>query len=838
MGKLTLRSLVGHKLRAGLTSLAIVVGVTFMAGTFVLTDTLHNTFYALIGNIFQKIDFQVRGVAEFPTSDAATAVRNPLPASLVGVVRKVPGVEAADGVVTGYAQFVSKTGHPIETGAEPTLGESFDPDSRTSDLVVAQGHAPAGPHQVVMDVATADKFHFSVGQQVTVLSSAGPHVFTISGLVRYGTAGDLAGVTFAAFTLPRAQQLFDLQGKVDHINVVTQPGAGQAAVQARITRVLPRGVEVVSGKTVQQEQTSSIDQGLSFFSTALLIFAFIALFVGAFTIFNTFSITVGQRTRELALLRALGASRRQVASSVIAEAAMIGTASSAVGLGLGVLAAMGLEALMSGLGYALPSGPLVFLPRTAVVSVLVGLGVTVLSALGPARRALHVPPVAALSDRTQTTEVRLRRRLGLGLAIGLAGAALLAVGLTGAGVAVVGLGAACIFVGAAVLAPSVARPASAYIGLPLARLAGAPGRLGRQNSMRSPRRTAQTASALMVGIALVSAMSVFGASVSSSATSSIDDAIKAQLIVSSTPDGPGSFAPTLARRLTALPGVTSSLIAYGGQFEVRKSVESLVAASTKGLSKTVVLHMVSGTPDALSRGELLIDSSTASADKLAVGSVVPVKFALTGASKLKVGGIFKPNAVIGSFVVSQSFYLSHYRDPLPAAVLLGTKALAAVDHEASQLAAPYQTVQVQTRAQFEASAKASVNQLLTLVYALLALAVAVALIGVVNTLMLSVFERTREIGLLRAVGMRRRQVKAMVRCEAVVLAVFGAVMGAVIGAGLGVALVSSLSLSNLALPVGSLVIFVVVSAFLGLAAATWPARRAARLDVLAAIANQ
>jgi putative ABC transport system permease protein len=693
-----------------------------------------------------------------------------------------------------------------------------------------------------MDAGTAGKYHFAVGQTVRVLSAVlAPRSFTISGIARFGNVNNLAGVTFAAWALPTAQQEVGEVGQLDDINVVAAQGADKDAVQAAIARVLPKGAEVVTGQTVVNEQESSINQALSFFSTALLVFAFISLFVGAFTIFNTFSITVGQRTRELALLRVVGASRRQVFRSVLGEAAIVGTVSSAVGVGLGVLAALGLEALLRGFGITLPTGPLVFEPRTVVVGLAVGIGVTVISAVSPARRAVRIPPVAAITDRQGGNEVPARRRAVRGGAVFGVGAVLLAVGLSVPIAALVGLGALAIFVGTSMVAPALARPLASAIGRPVARVAGMPGRLGRENSMRSPRRTAQTASALMVGIALVSAMSVFGASISASATSSVDGALKANLIVTGTNSGPGSFTRSLADELATLPGVNASLIAYGGQFEVRQSVESLKGVTTQGLSQTVNLHLISGNIGSLNQGELLMDSSTAKSDHVSVGDKVPVKFALTGASTMRIGGIFKANALIGSYLVGQDFYLAHYTQPLPGAVLLKTNAgnvAQSVENTVERILKPYQTVQVQTKSQFEKSQISGINALLGLVYALLALAVFIALIGIVNTLMLSVFERTREIGLLRAVGMKRRQVRAMVRSEAVIISVFGAVIGIVVGTGLGLALVSSLKLTNSSVPVRSLVVFLVLSALLGLVAATWPARRAARLDVLAAIATQ
>jgi putative ABC transport system permease protein len=835
----TIKGLLAHKLRLALTALAIVLGVTFISGTFVLTDTLNNTFSVLFGNIYQKIDFQVRGVAQLGSA-GANATRNPIPESLLTTIRQVPGVEAAQGAVEGYAQFVARDGKPIVTGGAPTLGVNFDPNPQLSDLRVVTGSPPQAPGEVVMDAGTAGKYHFAVGQSVRILFAGSVRTFTISGIAQFGTADNLAGATLAAFTLPVAQQVMQEVGRLDDINVVTSPGASKPAVQRAITAALPAGVQVVTGQTVVAEQTTAVSQALSFFSTALLVFAFISLFVGGFTIFNTFSIIVGQRTRELALLRIVGASRRQVFRSVLAEAAIVGLASSVIGLGLGVLAAIGLEALLRGFGITLPTGSLVFGLRTVLVGLAVGVGVTVVAAIGPARNAVRIPPIAALSDQSSAGDGSLRRRFIWGAAVALAGAALLAVGLAKPVIALVGVGAVLIFVGVAMLSPAIARPISSVIGRPLARVLGVPGQLGRENSMRSPRRTAQTASALMVGLALVAAMSVFGASLSKSATASVDDAVRADLLVT-TGNGAGNFSNAVVAKAAAVPGVTQTTTIYGGQFEIRNTLASLIAVSTQHLTDTVILRMASGSSAALDQGDLLLDSTTAQSDHLSVGGTVPVAFARTGSSSMRIGGIFEANALIGKYLVSAAFFQSHFSTPLPAAMLLRTNGSGGVDQAVTNALAPYPNVQVQTKAQFEQTQVKSVNQLLGLVYALLALAVLIALIGIVNTLMLSVFERTREIGLLRAVGMRRRQVRAMIRSEAVILAIFGAIIGIVIGTGLGIALVSSLKqqgITDTVVPASSLVIFLLLAALLGLIAASWPARRAAKLDVLAAIAAQ
>jgi len=837
MWRVTIKGLLAHKLRLALTALAIVIGVTFIAGTFVLTDTLHSTFNTLFSNIYQNIDFQVRGVAQFGSGGMAT--RNPVPESVLSTVRGVPGVEAADGSVAGYAQYIAPDGKAITTGGAPTLGISFDPNPQLSQLRISQGTAPTSSNDVVMDLGTAEKYHFRVGEQVRILLEGPTRTFTITGLARFGTANNLAGVTLAAFHTPTAQKLLGEVGKFDTVNVVTKPGADNATVERAIAHALPRGEEVVTGQTVINEATSDISQALGFLNTALLVFAFIALFVGAFTIVNTFSIIVGQRTRELALLRIVGASRRQVFRSVLLEASIVGLVSSLIGLGLGVLAAIGLEALLSGFGLTLPSGPLVFEARTVIVCLVVGVGVTVASAISPARRAVRIPPVAAVSDQQSEVEISLRRRFTWGIGITVVGVAALALGLTAPAIALVGLGAVLIFIGVARLAPAVARPMASVIGRPLARLFGMSGRLGRENSMRNPRRTAQTASALMVGLALVSAIAVFGASLSRSATSSVDNAISADFIITVPNNAQGGFSNTVGPTAASVDGITASSTVYQDQFEVKGSLEKLTAVSTRDLADTVILNMTSGSSSTLADGQLLIDTSTANSKHLAVGDIVPVKFAKTGKSTMRIGGVFKANQLIGSYLVGDGFFLDHFQNELPIAVLLKTDGSPGVEQSVTHALASYPNLKIQTKAQFEKSQEAQVNQLLALVYVLLLLAVIIALIGIVNTLLLSVFERTHEIGLLRAVGMKRRQIRGMIRTESVILSIFGAIIGIIVGTGLGIALAWSLKtqgITDIVVPFPSLIIFLVLSGVLGLIAASWPARRAAKLDVLAAIA--
>jgi len=843
MRRITLRGLLTRKLRLGLTALAIVLGVTFVTGTLVLGDTLNRTFDTLVGGIYQHVDFEIRGTQTLSgisnTGVDSTANRRAVPQSVAGTVSKLPGVQFAYGSVGGFAQLVDRSGNTIG-GSNSALGYSFDPNPQLSALKLVRGEAPTTSDEVVIDEHTASSNHFAIGDRVRILLPNGHQTFTISGIVTFGSASSLAGSTLAGFYLPTAQRLFNSVGHDDTINVLLKSGANRVAVQREIAHILPRGIEVVSGQQVANELDQTIHTDLGFLSTALLIFAFISLLVGSFTIFNTFSITVGQRTRELALLRIVGASRRQIFGSVLIEAALTGLVASLIGLGLGVVAALGLKALLGAFGITLPSAPLVFEARTPIVALIVGIGVTTVSAIVPARRAVRIAPVAALVDRGgERPEALRRRRVVVGAVIAALGLLLLALGLANAKIAPVGLGALCVFIATVVLVPAIAAPLASALGRPLAHVLGTPGGLGRQNSARNPRRTAQTAGALMIGIALVSTIAVLGSSLSSSAKQEVNSALASDFIVG----GSDAVSPTVAKIAAKLPGNAATTVVYTGQFDVRGSLESLGAASVQGLAANVKLSIVAGQgAPAMARGELLVDTNTATTNDLHVGSVVPVTFAQTGAATMRVGGIFKYNPLVGSYLTGDAYFLSHFDHPLIDAVLISTApGTQHFERTLNRALNAYPNLSIQSKTQFLASEQKSVNQLLGLIYVLLALAVLIALIGIVNTLMLSVFERTHEIGLLRAVGMQRSQVRWMVRSESVIIALFGAVVGIVVGTGLGLALAGSLRNSGvtaLSVPVGSLIVFLVLSALLGLGAASWPARRAAKLDVLRAIASE
>jgi putative ABC transport system permease protein len=840
MLRVTLKGLLARKLRLALTALAIIVGVTFVTGTLVLGDTLNRTFNSLVGTVYQHVSFEIRGDAEFSDKGGggvdSTANRKPVPQSLISSVRALPGVQFAYGSVSGYAQIVTPDGRAVGS-SQGSLGFSFDPNHQLSALHLAVGKAPTDAHEVVIDKATADKYHFKVGDKVRMLLAGPTRTFTVTGIVTFGSDDNLVGATLAAFYLPTAQQLFGSVGHYDTINVLAKPGADNVALENQIRKVLPHGVQVLSGQQIANQLSSSISQALGFLTALLLIFAFISLLVGGFTIFNTFSITVGQRTRELALLRVVGASRRQVFRSVLTEAALTGLIASIIGLGLGVLAALGLRALLSAFGVTLPSAPLVFEARTPIVAIIVGVGVTLLAAIMPARRAVRIPPVAALTAHIEDGGAMSWERRSAGIGFTALGALLIISGVARAKIGAVGFGALLLFVAAALLLPLLAGPLSGAIGRPLAAMLGMPGRLGRENSLRNPHRTAQTAAALMIGIALVSTITVLGSSLSASTTDSIDNAIKADYLITSS-----NVSNNVAQIARAIPGVGTITKIYHGQFETDGAVQTLVAATPKQLSQTVSLSTTAGDEiPALTAGELLIDTTTARSDHLTVGSVVDATFANTGTTTLRIGAIFKPNTLVGSYVVSDAYFRAHFDNPLPDTLLIRSSPAAGnLETTLKRALTAYPNLNIRTRKQFEQNEQSQVNGLLGLVYVLLALAVMVALIGIVNTLMLSVFERTREIGLLRAVGMTRGQVKRMIRAESVVIAVFGAVVGVLMGTALGAALAGALrnnGVTDVSIPFGRLILFLIIAALLGLGAATWPARRAAKLDVLQAIAT-
>ncbi|HEX2043909.1 MAG TPA: FtsX-like permease family protein [Acidimicrobiales bacterium] len=850
MFRVTVKGLLAHKVRLAATALAVMLGVAFMAGTLVLTDTISRTFDDLFGDVFRDTDAVVRQQEAFTAPEGEGAQRGRVDASLVDTVAAVDGVARAEGTIQGYARLVGKDGEPIgdpEMGA-PTFGASWSDSDELNPFTLVEGRAPRADDEVVVDKKSADDGKLRVGDATTVLVRGPPQRVRIVGIVKFGEADSPGGASFVLFTTPAAQRLVAQPGRFDSVSVVAEEGVSQREVVGRIAPVLPAGVEVVTGEQITKENQDEIKEGLSFFSVFMLVFAVVALLVGSFMIFNTFSITVAQRTRENALLRAIGASRRQVLASVLVEAVLVGVLASLIGLAVGVAVAVGLKALLAGFGLDIPAGGVVFAPRTAIVSLVVGVTVTLLAALSPARKAGRIPPVAAMRDVAVGSAgygSKLRIVVGGGI-LGL-GVLSLFSGLFGGGdnaLAMVGLGVLLVFFGVSVLGRTVALPLSRMIGSPLPRLRGITGALARQNAMRNPKRTATTASALMIGVGLVGFITILAASTRTSINATIDRAFTGDFVIASGTFGTGGLDPALVGRIAALPEVETATGLRVGAAEVDGHVEQIQGVDAATAFEIVDVQPLQGDPADLGPDSIAVFQDVAEAEGLALGDKVPLRFKDTGTKELTVALIYGENQPVGDYLLGLPAYEANFADQFDSLILIdkadGVSAEAA-RAAIQRVADDFPGADVKDRTGFKEEQTGFVNQMLGLVYALLALAIIIALLGIGNTLALSILERTRELGLLRSVGMTRSQLRSTVRWESVIIALQGTFLGLLIGVFFGWALVEALDsegIDRLSIPLGQLVTIVVLAGVAGVIAAIAPARRAAKLDVLRAIATE
>ncbi len=849
MLRVTFTGLLAHKVRYALTALAVLLGVAFMAGTFVFTDTIKHTFDGLFTDVYGNTSAVVRAKEAYAPGANFSNQRRLIDASIIPTVRAVPGATALSIGVEGYAQLVGSDGKAIGNPAAgaPTLGEAW---TSGADLMepyrFVEGSPPHAPDEVAIDKHSADVGGLGVGDRVTVLTRRQPRQYTITGIVRWGSADSPLGASITLFDLSTAQRVLARPGHIDEIDVAAGPGISQEEMVQRLQSVLhDPGLEVVTGAKVTEEGQNSIHQALSFFDTFLLVFAGIALFVGTFLIFNTFSIVVAQRMRELAVLRAIGASRIQVVGSVLGEALLIGLGASVVGLGFGVALAVGLKAMLAALGFAIPSSGLVVTTRTAVVSILVGVTISLAAALVPAWKAGKVPPVAALREVEVDEEPHVVRRAASGCALLAVGVALLLTGLLGHlphRMTYVGGGAALVFVAIAVAGPVLARPLCRVIGAPLASRTG---RLARSNAMRNPKRTSSAAAALMIGVALVTLISVMAASTKSSIASTVDAAMRADYVVGGggTAGGQSGFSPTLAHRLTALPQVSSATGVQAGSVNIGGSTMVVMAVDPRHIGDLFDIDPQQGDLASLGAHSIAVSRQVADADNLRVGDRLPVTFPATGTHGFVVGAIYGARQLAGDYLLPKAAARENLRTPLDIQVYarLAPGVSASDGRRAIEgTLEAYPNATLMDRTQYKHEQEAQIDQLLGLMYGLLALALVIALIGIANTLALSIHQRTRELGLLRAVGMTRRQLRSVVRGESVLIALLGTVEGLVVGVLLGWAVVAALKsqgVTTLSVPVSLLLVVAVLAAVAGVVAAAGPARRAARLDVLRAISR-
>ncbi len=842
MLKTTISGLVARKLRLFATAFAVLLGVAFMAGTFVLTDTIQKTFHDLFGSVYVHTDAVVRGPAAMGTS-GLEAQRPPVDTALVRTITGVPGVRAAEGNVMGYAQLVDKQGKAVGT-AEYAYGFNWNQVAELNPFTLVAGRAPQADDEIVINKAAAEQGGYVVGDTATVLVQAGPQRLRIVGIVKFGTADSIASGNGVLFTQPAAQRLMAEPGKFDDIGVVADQGVSQQQLRDRLATALP-GADVVTGTAIVKENDLEIKKAVKIINRGLLAFALIALFVGSFIIYNTFSILVAQRGKEMALLRAIGASRRQVLGSVLLEAVVVGLIAALLGVAAGIGVAAGLRALLAMFEVLeIPAGGSVLAPRTVLVSLLTGVLVSAASAVLPARKAAKAPPVAALRDLAHDSSGRSRRRVVIGAAVTAAGVTSLSLGLRsdwGRATLLVGVGAAVIFIGVAVLGPVIARPASRLIGAPLPALKGMPGTLARENAVRNPKRTSATAAALMIGVSLVAFITIFGSSMRKSLTADIDKSFTSDFLIDT-----GSFAalsPDLAKRVARLPEVQAASGVRSSMAEIDGATADLVAVDPASYGRIVDLGVGKGRLEDLDADGIAVLDTVARAKGWAVGDKVRVRFAETGEQQLTVAAIFGDKQQVGaSYLIGLPAYDANFTERLDGTVLVKRAqgvSLGAARAALERVTADYPTARLQDRAEHKQAQLAEMNRDLGLLYVLLGLAVLIALLGIANTLALSVFERTRELGLLRAVGMARRQVRAMVRWESVIIALFGTGLGLVIGLFFSWVMVRAVADQvALTVPVGQLAVGALIAAAAGVAAAILPARRAARLNMLAAIATE
>jgi len=850
MVALSLRGLVSRKLRTALTALAIVIGVGFVAGTYILTDSMNKAFDSVFTTANERIDVTVT-----PREQFADAGEVPLDAEVLRSVQAVPGVSVADGSVSADAVIYTKDGRDaLVRGGAPMLLTS-SPPPELSPLDYVEGHAPEGAEEVAVTKGTADKGGFALGDTVRISGDGPAEPFRLVGIARFGDEDSLAGAALAVVQTPVAQRLLGMRDQYSSIDVLARDGVSPQQLSRRIAAALPAKLyHVRTGEQQARRQAADLQDQLSFLRTFLLAFAGIALFVAAFLIVNTYSITVAQRMREFALLRMIGANRRQVLKAVLGEALVVGLAASIVGLLFGTAIAPALRALFTLFDADLPSEGLTVEPRTIVVSLLIGTLVTVAAAVGPALRATRIPPIAALQDVASMTRGKTGRlRTPLSIAVSAVGVALMCAGLFGGGSAgqaagLIGGGGAIVFIGVGLLASHLVKPLATVVGLPLERLRGVSGRLARENATRQPRRTASTSAALMIGVALVAFIAIFAAGLKASIDQAVDRGVDADLVVQTE-----TFQPvpsSAARALARVPGVAtvSPLRFASGKVPGQSGTISVSGVDPATVGDVFEVAWTKGTPTALrdlGPGQVAVSEKYADGHDLRVGGDLAVRTPTDARLALRVVGIYDDDAGLFGDVVLPNDVLGRSFDVRRDAFVLATTSPGqdpdAVQRVADRaIAAAYPTVEVLTKQGFKDKQAGQIDQLLGLVYVLLSLSVIVSLFGIVNTLVLSIHERTRELGMLRAIGTSRAQVRRIVRYESVITALIGAVLGVVLGAIFAVLVTIPLRDEGFttSVPVGTLIVLLVLAVIAGVIAAILPARRAAKLDVLRALAYE
>ncbi|MFL5953445.1 MAG: ABC transporter permease [Gaiellaceae bacterium] len=850
MIRVALAGLLGRKLRTALTAFAVVLGVAMVSGTLVLTDSIDKAFNFIFTDVRKGSDVVVTGKSPFKITEGQGSFAPTIPQSLVAKVKALPDVALADGGVKSEAtQLVDRKGKAIVFGGAPNLGFSIENgDSPFNPLKLVSGAWPHGG-EVVIDTGVAKKKHFAVGDTIGVQAEGPVRKLRIAGIVKFGSASALGGATLAGFDLRTAQQLFDKEGRIDEIAIAAKPTVTDRQVLNEVRAALPPTAQVRLGTDQAREDAKQTNSFISFLRGFLLAFGGIALFVGSFVIANSLSITIAQRTRELATLRTLGASRRQVLTSIVIEALIMGTLASVTGLLAGLGLAKGLFRLFGAVGFTLPNSGIVFGTSTIVIALAAGIVVTLVASLRPAVRATRVPPIAAVREGATLPESRFARFRTAGsaltTALGFAGLAygLFAPHLGTKGVLVyMGVGALLIFVGVALLSVRLIQPLASTLGWPATQIGGAAGSLARDNARRNPQRTASTAAALMIGLALVTLVAVLAAGITTSFRGAVDKIWKN-----------ADYAISAQNNFTPIPPASANAAAKSPIVEAVGSVRTGDAgAFGKGFFATAVnpaaatmfsLDWVQGSNQTMAQlgdNGAFTDKDYAKKHNLRAGSPIKITFADGKQKTFTIKGIFDPppgGSPFGKVTISQATWDRYNENPRNLYAFVRVRGGETPENlkQLEATLAPFPNAKVQTRQKFVDNQISGLNSILNILYVLLALSVIVSVFGIVNTLILTVFERTREIGMLRAIGMTRRQVRRMIRHESVITALIGGTLGIVLGIVLGGLLVARVDFIQFSLPLGSLLVFALVTIVVGILAAIFPARRAARLNVLEAL---
>jgi putative ABC transport system permease protein len=855
MTKATVQGLWGRKVRTALTALSVVLGVAMVSGTYILTDTIKQAFDGLYSDSYKDTGAVISGREVVKSAESGKAT---VPDSLLRKVEGLPGVASAAGAIydvsgtTDLAQLIGREGNKIGTPNSPNFGWGFEPDKeRFNPLTLNSGTWADSPNEVVIDAGTAKNEDYKVGDRILVAAEGPTKSYRVSGVAKFGSVDSIGGATFAVFDVPTAQNVLGKAGQLDQIFMAAKPGVSEDDLVKQAEPLLPSTAVARTGAEQSEADAQETNDGLKIIQYFLLAFAAIALVVGSFVIFNTLSMTLAQRVRELATLRTLGASRKQVMRSVLLEGFLTGLFAALVGLLCGFLLAKGLDALFKALGVDLPSQGTVFATRTVVVSLLIGVGITVLATISPARKATRIPPIAAVREGATLPQSRIASHPATAaIVLGLAAVAL-AIGLfgglgTGGALALIGAGCLALFVGVGLVSGRTVLPLAAALGAVGERFGGAPGRLARENATRNPARTARTAGALMIGLALVTLVATLGAGLKSTDRNALKDQVRSDYVVTSD-NGFDPFTASAGDAVADVPGVAVASTVRSDQASAFGSDVTVTGIDPSTIGDVYDYRWDKGSDTVLltlGSDGAIVRKSFADDHDLRVGSRFTITTPQGKRVPLGVRAIYKPPAedldpLLGNLTIAQRAFDAHFPRPRDLFAFVDTSDGVTADQTAAldRALKPYPDTALRTKAGWVDERAGGFDEILNIFYVLLALSIVVSLFGMVNALALSVFERTRELGMLRAIGLTRRQTRRMIRWEGVITALIGAALGLPLGVLLAAVITRALHDIDVtfALPVLPIAAFAVVATIAGVLAAVLPARRASRLNVLEAL---